>query len=295
MITKYGTKPFTKMTPCPICGGYDGLQRGRGVRCHGFFSDDLKWVFCTREEFAGDVKQNAGGGFSHRLQGDCRCGRVHGYHVPTRTPRPRPRPLENRNGAYALELWKRARPASGTIVETYLSSRGITTPPPPSLRFTQSLKHPGGLWLPAMVAGITVWPSMTVSSIHRTWLRSDGFGKAELERGKMMLGSVKGGSVRFTPPGETLVVGEGIETCLSVMEATGLPTWACLSASNYQSLVLPQLPLASTVVIAADGDDAGLHAAHRARDLWRREGRRVFVACPGQGKDFNDELLEEMM
>lgn len=283
---------FTLSHPCPICGGYDGLPRGRGVRCYGFFSEEQKWAYCTREEYAGSVQQNRGGGFSHRLQGDCRCGRVHGDRVPTRTPSSSLRPRANGNGTYALEIWKRTKPASGTIVETYMRTRGITMPAPTSLRFTHSLKHPGGLWLPAMVAGITVWPGMAVTAIHRTWLRTDGSGKAELEGAKMMLGNVKGGAVRFAQPGEMLVIGEGIETCLSVMEATGLPTWACLSASNYQSLALPPLPLASRVLIAADGDRTGLHTAHRARDLWRREGRNVFVANPGQGRDFNDELLE---
>ncbi len=110
----------------------------------------------------------------------------------------------------------------------------------------------------------------------------------------MMLGMICGSAVQLTPPGETLVIGEGIETSLSVHQATGLPTWAALSASMFEPLVLPELPLAKKVVIAADNDDGGtgLETARRARELWRSQGRKVFIATPPPGKDCNDELLE---
>ena len=42
---------------------------------------------------------------------------------------------------------------------------------------------------------------------------------------------------------------EGVETALSVMEATGLPAWAALSAGGIEGLVLPDLPIAAEVVI----------------------------------------------
>ncbi len=55
----------------------------------------------------------------------------------------------------ALAIWQSARPARGTLVETYLASRGLHLPPPPTLRFHAGLKHPlGGIW-PAMVALVT--------------------------------------------------------------------------------------------------------------------------------------------
>ena len=45
----------------------------------------------------------------------------------------------------------RLEPAEGTLVETYLASRGLHLPPPPTLRFHAGLKHPsGGVW-PTMV------------------------------------------------------------------------------------------------------------------------------------------------
>jgi putative DNA primase/helicase len=44
----------------------------------------------------------------------------------------------------ALAIWQSTRPAGGTLVETYLASRGLHLPPPPRLRFRAGLKHPSG-------------------------------------------------------------------------------------------------------------------------------------------------------
>ena len=112
---------------------------------------------------------------------------------------------------------------------------------------------------------------------------------------KMMLGSVNGGAVRLAYAGPKMVVAEGIETALTVMEATGLPTWAALSASYFVGLLLPALPLAAEVVIAADHDDAGILAAEKAAALWTSQGRKVSIALPPiPGTDFNDMARDEL-
>ena len=66
---------FTRSRPCPACGGWYSLPHGKGVRCHGFLSSDGEYVHCSREEVAGPLPQESGGGtYAHRLHGDCRCG-----------------------------------------------------------------------------------------------------------------------------------------------------------------------------------------------------------------------------
>jgi putative DNA primase/helicase len=45
------------------------------------------------------------------------------------------------------------------------------------------------------------------------------------------------------------------------------------------------------VVVLADGDDAGEAAARDCAFRWKREGRRVRIAHPPQGMDFNDMLV----
>ena len=75
----------------------------------------------------------------------------------------------------------------------------------------------------------------------------------------MMLGPCRGGAVRLAAPGDVLMVGEGIETCLAAMQATGHPAWAALSTSGLRALDLPED--VRDVIVLADGDDAGEAAA----------------------------------
>lgn len=188
----------------------------------------------------------------------------------------------------ALRLWSEAQPAIGSLVEVYLQSRHITLPPPASLRFHRSLWHPDGDCWPAMVALVTDGKSGTPRAIHRTYLARDGRGKAPVASAKMMLGPCKGGAVRLAEPEDLLMVGEGIETALSAMQARRCPAWAALSTSGLVGLELPAH--VKSVTILADGDDGGEKAAQSSAYRWKREGRHVRIARPPKGMDFNDLL-----
>ena len=143
-----------------------------------------------------------------------------------------------------------------------------------------------------MVGAVTVWPGREPSAVHRTFLDPRTTGKAAVEPNKMTLGPVAGGAVRLAPAGETLAISEGIETGLSVLVATGTPTWAALSAGGIKRLDLPPLPIAAEIVIAADPDPTGLAVAYDAAERWHNEGRRVRIAEPPPGQDFNKLLME---
>jgi DNA primase len=104
----------------------------------------------------------------------------------------------------------------------------------------------------------------------------------------MMLGPCRGGAVRLGEPGAVLMVGEGIETCLAAMQATGNAAWAALSTSGLRSLDLP--PAFRDLIVLADGDEPGEAAAQDCALRWKCEGRRVRIARPPQGMDFNDLL-----
>ena len=196
---------------------------------------------------------------------------------------------------FARRIWAESRPAAGTPVEQYLKGRGLTVEPPATLRYHPGLKHgPTGLPLPAMVAAVTMWPGREVVAIHRTFLVADGRKKAPVSQNKMMLGPCTGGAVRLAAAGKVLILAEGIETALSVQAATGLPAWAALSAGGIEGVLLPDLPLAGEIILAADHDDAGLRAANTAAEKWARQGRTVRIAVPPQpGTDFNDMATEE--
>ena len=201
--------------------------------------------------------------------------------------------------ARALKIWQSTEHGTGSLVELYLASRRITLDQwPTSLRFHPRCPRPKDdsgnfvLPLPAMVALVEHIERGPVG-VHCTYLRSDGGGKADVEKQKAIFGPVAGGAVRFGTrrPGEWLAVAEGIETTLSVVTACSIPAWAALSAGGIKNLLLP--PEATQVIVCADHDANGVgeRAARAATARWLAEGRRVRIAMPPErGSDFNNVL-----
>ena len=72
-----GKARHKRTSPCPICGGWDQMPRGKGLRCHGFTAGDI--AMCSREEKAGSLSLNpSSGAYLHKLKGKCSCGVRHG-------------------------------------------------------------------------------------------------------------------------------------------------------------------------------------------------------------------------
>ncbi|MCP4185493.1 MAG: virulence-associated protein E, partial [Hyphomicrobiales bacterium] len=145
---------------------------------------------------------------------------------------------ENRTKS-ALRIWEATVLADGTLAEIYTKSRGLRFQLPKTLRFHPHLKHPSGSRWPALVALISSGLDNIPIAIHRTFLTPDGLGKAPVVPQKMMLGPCRGGAVRLGSHGDLLMVGEGLETCLAAMQATGNPAWAALSTAGLRALDLP--------------------------------------------------------
>ena len=203
-------------------------------------------------------------------------------------PKKRNHNRQDERRAAALAIWQSAVLAAGTPVETYLATRNLSLPIPPSIRFHRRLKHPSGGYWPCMVALVARGSDSTLLAIHRTFLAGDGTSKAPVDPSKMMLGPCRGGAVRLGEAAELLMVGEGIETCLAGIQATGHPAWAALSTSGLRALGLPST--VSEVSVLADGDDPGEAAARDCAMRWKRQGRSVRIARPPNGTDFNDML-----
>jgi hypothetical protein len=94
---------------------------------------------------------------------------------------------------------------------------------------------------------------------------------------EMTLGPGKSAAVPLAPAGPLLAVAEGIETPLSFMQTTGIPTLAACSAGGIRRLILPAE--VSEMVIAGDTwrrVSFGFLAAETTRfiDDWPRWGRR---------------------
>jgi putative DNA primase/helicase len=196
---------------------------------------------------------------------------------------------DTKRAAQASAIWEKSQPLAGTLAETYLLGRGIRLPAATSLRFHRGLIHsPSGCQWPAMVALVTRGTDAIPQGITRTFLARNGAGKAPVENARMMLGPIRGGVVRLAEPTDVLMIGEGIETTLSAMQASGKPGWAALSTSTMKLLDLPDG--VRDVIILADADGAGEEAARSCALRWIREGRRVRIARPPPGMDFNDML-----
>lgn len=190
--------------------------------------------------------------------------------------------------AQALACWREASPIAGTVAETYLRNRGVTCELPDVLRFHPACWHPSARRFPALVAMVEGGARLAV---HRTYLRSDGCGKAAVEPAKAMLGAVAGGAVRIAEAAGGLVVAEGIETALSL--ASGLldrpaTIWAALSTSGMMGLVLPPTP--GRLTIATDGDAPGRAAGHALATRAAGLGWRVSLLPAPEGRDWSDVL-----
>jgi hypothetical protein len=207
--------------------------------------------------------------------------------VPRKTKAPGGAP------AAAARLFAASVPVAGTLADTYLRARCLTQGGRMSaLRFHPKCWHreegqPRSLPRPALIASVTDGAG-ALQGVHRTWLAPDGQGKAAVETQRRAMGHLLGNAVRLTPHEDILVVGEGIETMLSLVEAVpGLPVWAALSASHLRAVLLPEG--VQRLYIAIDRDPAGQRAAERLSARATELGIAIRVLEPLLG-DFNDDL-----
>jgi putative DNA primase/helicase len=205
-----------------------------------------------------------------------------------RREKERPKHSAEDTRRYLLSIWRECHLISATPAERYLRGRGIALELPASLRYHPAHKHTDiGVLLPCMVAAVQA-PDRAIFGLHRTYLRTDGADKAPVSKTRKMLGQHVTGAVRLAAAGPKIAIGEGIETCLSFQQATRIPTWAALSSSGMSEL--PPLPLAETVYLLVDMDEAGEQATQIAADRLTRERRTIKLARPVHGNDFNDAL-----
>jgi uncharacterized protein (DUF927 family) len=195
----------------------------------------------------------------------------------------------------ARKIWVPAEPITNPLVKAYLRSRGVTLPEPSPecLRFSPRLRHPNEQFFPAMIA-LPTHPKTgaPVGGIQRTYLSWSGDGKAPVESGeqKLSLGPCKGGVIRLADPiyGKPLLIGEGIETVLTVMEATALPGWATLGTSGLVHLELPD-NVTEVVLLAENDGGPNEKALSEIASVLVARGVKSRIARPPPGsKDFND-------
>ena len=196
----------------------------------------------------------------------------------------------------ARRLWRRCRAIDGTHAERYLLARGLSRCRFEALRFHPELRYREGSTVrrfPALVAAVT-GDDGRVLGVQRTWLDRRQPAKAGIATPRKALGRIFGHAVRFeTVPIDglaSLVVGEGIETVLSLVTAVPeIGAAAALSAGSLGAFAPP--PGAARLVIARDNDEDGALAAERLAMRCARLGIAADVIVP-VGNDFNDDLVD---
>ena len=190
----------------------------------------------------------------------------------------------------ARRLWQRCRPVAGSPAERYLHARGLARCRFAALRYHPALRYREGSRvrrLPALMAAVTGSDGV-VCGVQRTWL--DPPAKADVVHPRKALGRVYGLAVRFGQPDAVLVVGEGIETVLSLVTAVPeITAAAALSAGSLGAFAPP--PGTARLVIARDGDIEGALAAERLARRSARAGIVATIVAPA-GNDFNDDLVD---
>jgi len=197
--------------------------------------------------------------------------------------------------ALARKIWAASQPIVGTKAEAYLRARKITadlSAAPlryhPALIYRESRNSPPRK-LPALVAAVTD-NNGEITGIHRTFLDPARDAKAKVASPRRALGGLLGNGVRFGVVEEFAIIGEGIETVLSLKSvAPYIPMVAALSAAHLAAWRIPAGM--RRLIIAADNDGAGRHAARRLAERAKARGveARIIIS---QGKDFNDDLRQ---
>ncbi|MCI2285965.1 hypothetical protein L3081_24370 [Colwellia sp. MSW7] len=156
--------------------------------------------------------------------------------------------------AIIKRIWDESQPIENTIAETYLRYRGIKgdlSLMGNNLRFHPALSYKeddSSPWqkFPGMLAIYRDKDGVPLT-LHRTFLKSDGSGKADVSRPKMILApprDMRGGYIMLDKPidtasGKYIGIAEGIETALSVREASGCPMWVGYSDRLMEMVNIP--------------------------------------------------------
>lgn len=197
-------------------------------------------------------------------------------------------------GAYARCQWRDALPAEGTPAETYLRSRGITWPIPPTIRFgtvppwINLTTGSSGKPLPALIAACQRVDG-SLGGVQRIFLQQNGL-RADIPRPKLSLGAIKGGALRLGPVAAEMIVCEGPEDGLTLHQMLpSTPVWVALGSGNIPYMELP--PEVRRVIVAGDNNPGGRKAAQDACTAFRSQGRQATAIFPDAAyEDFNDEL-----
>jgi len=278
--------------PCPMCGGTNPFRwdnaEGRGTyicnRCGAgdgmalamaYTGKPFKDVAAQIDEVLENIKPDAPG---------------------------KPAMSEGDIRSAIVGVWKSTVEVQpGDLVHKYLGTRHLDELIyPKALRFAPKLRDGEGGLRPCMVAMVGRYGEPKFDSMHRTFLKPNGMGKAEMEAPrKVMPGSMPDAACvmlsDWTESGP-LGIAEGIETALAASAMFDIPVWAALNSSRLAKWLPP--PGCEEIVIFGDNDpkfggqSAAYHLAHRLAVKNLPVGQVLIPDIPGE--DWADEHYRKM-
>lgn len=229
---------------------------------------------------------------------------------------------ENINAAH--RIWSESEPIDGSPAARYLEGRGLVGPFPETLRYhprlacrfedTETGKE-RRLLRKALVAQVMA-PAGDLVTLHRIYLDELEDGAVVKARGipaddvKKLHGSPQDGAIRLARRAPSLVLVEGIETGLAVLQSLRpvrpATVWAAISAGQLLRVAFPPDWRPAEVVIFADHDrpkwnerlgrwiePAGQSKAEAAARRFSDMGVPARVAIPKEPGDWLDVLTRQ--
>jgi putative DNA primase/helicase len=199
-------------------------------------------------------------------------------------------------------LWNEAADPRATMAAKYLMARALDLPDDlagATLRF-----HPRCPWrnensgrterIPALLAAFKSIDTDDITAVHRIRLdQPQRWPKAD----RRMLGLVHRAAIKLDPVATTLIIGEGVETCIAARQcmATGdierAPVWAVGSVGAIS--FFPVLDRVKRLIILGESGEASAQAVRLCGQRWQHAGRRLQVLYSEIGSDVNDALMME--
>jgi putative DNA primase/helicase len=202
----------------------------------------------------------------------------------------------------AQALWNEASDPRGTVAGQYLKGRALDLPDDLAggvLRF-----HPRCPWrnedtgkterIRVLLAAFRSTDRDEITAVHRIRLdQPQRWPKAD----RRMLGIVHRAAVKLDPIDTTLMVGEGIETCMAARqlmaagELARVSVWALGSVGAIS--FFPVLERVKRLIVLGETGKASAEAIRLCGRRWQHAGHRVQALYSEIGSDVNDALMME--
>ena len=194
----------------------------------------------------------------------------------------------------ARAMWDEATDPRGTEAERYLASRKLLVlveDVGSVLRY-----HPRCPWrdedtgttiyVQALVAAFRSIDDDAVTAVHRIRVdQPERWPKTE----RRMLGVMHRAAVKLGPLGDTLHIGEGVETCMAARQLGHAPAWALGSVGGISRF--PLIEGVTCLRILGEAGEASARAIELCGGRWHAAGRTVQLVMPSTGSDLNDQLM----